>query len=133
MKTKFKIMKVRIPEHMDELIRQSVAQEGFQSINAWMVNAFSNQLRYEPNAIQDFEARLVDEFERRRFEQATIAAMLDSFVRLFLLFIPDPDVTSEREAEAYRRYKRYLERTAKTIQSGSVKFMAVGADGQAEG
>jgi Arc/MetJ-type ribon-helix-helix transcriptional regulator len=119
---------IRLSEDIAEQIHRAVSERGFESVTAFIRQSISNELRQGSPALGEMEARIAASNDRlskevRRLQTAQQAqyAMVDSFVRLFLMCIPEPsgNSTDPAKARAALRYNNFIKNVARNMTGNS--------------
>lgn len=115
---------IRLSDELAEQIHRAVSERGFESVTAFMRQAISDELRHGSPALSEMEERIAASYDRlaqevRRVETAQQAhyAILDSFVRLFLICVPEPsrNAGDPAKARAASRYHNFLKNVARNM------------------
>jgi len=119
---------IRTTGDLTKKIEHAASERGFDSASAFIRQAVSNELQSGDSAIRETEDRIVTTLDRlakeiRRVETAQQAgyALLDSFVRLFLMCVPEPsgDSLDQVKARAAARYSNFLRNVAHNMTGNS--------------
>jgi Arc/MetJ-type ribon-helix-helix transcriptional regulator len=119
---------IRLSDEIAEQINEAVSEKGFESVTAFIRQAISNELRNSRPEASEMEARIVASHDRlskevRRLQTAQQAqyAMMDSFVRLFLMCVPEPsgNSTDPAKARAASRYHNFVKNVARNMTGNS--------------
>jgi hypothetical protein len=119
---------LRISDEITEQIHRAVTERGLQSASAFIRQAISNGLRQDVSALTEAEERIAVSFERLskdvcRIQKAQLAMylLIDSFVRLFLLRVPEPpgDEFQPAKTRAAARYNNFLRNVARNVTRNS--------------
>lgn len=124
---------IRISKELAGEVEQAVNLRGFESATAFIRQAITNELRFGSSALREVEERIAASLERltreiRNVQTAQQAeyALLDSFVRMFLLCVPDPsgDAINPAKARAATRYGNFLKNVARNMTGDSRSALA---------
>ncbi|HYA40493.1 MAG TPA: hypothetical protein VEF34_04285 [Syntrophobacteraceae bacterium] len=119
---------LRVSDEIAAQIHRAVSERGFASLTAFLRQAISNELRQDISALNEAEARIAASYERlskdvHRLQKAQQAeyALIDSFVRLFLMCVPEPtgDEVQPAKARAAARYNNFLRNVARNMIGNS--------------
>ena len=119
---------IRITDDLAKKIEHTVSERGFDGASAFIRHAISRELRAGDSGIRKSEERIVSTLERvakemRRLQTAQQAeyALLDSFIRLFLMCIPEPSqgALDATKARAAARYNNFLRNVARNMTANS--------------
>ncbi len=115
---------VRLSDELAEQVQVAASQRGFETPAAFIRQAISTELRSGGSALRETEERVAEGYERmsrelRRIQTAQQAAyaLLDSFVRLFLMCVPEPagEAVTPAKARAATRYDNFLKNVARNM------------------
>jgi hypothetical protein len=115
---------IRLSDEIAEQIHKTVSERGFESVTAFIRQAISDELRNASPPLGELEARLAGSYDRltkevRRLQTAQQAqyAIMDSFVRLFLMCVPEPsgNAVDPAKARAASRYHNFLKNVARNM------------------
>lgn len=115
---------IRITDELAEQVQRATSERGFESSTAFIRQAIVNELRFGGSALRETEERIAAGQERlskdlRRLQTAQQAeyALLDSFVRLFLMCVPEPsgEAVTPAKARAATRYDNFLRNVARNM------------------
>ena len=115
---------IRTTDEYAKQIGQVATDRGFDSASAFIRQAISNELRVGETAIHETENRIAATLDRltkevRRLQTAQQAqyAIMDSFVRLFLMCVPEPsgNAVDPAKARAASRYNNFLKNVARNM------------------
>ncbi len=115
---------IRIGDELADQVKQAASERGFESSVAFIRQAIIHELRHGGSALRESEERLAADHERlsrdlRRLHTAQQAeyALLDSFVRLFLMCVPEPsgEAVTPAKARAVTRYDNFLKNVARNM------------------
>jgi Arc/MetJ-type ribon-helix-helix transcriptional regulator len=115
---------IRISKDLAGEVERAVSQRGFESTTAFIRQAISNELRFGGSALREVEERIAASQERlsreiRRVQTAQQAAyaVLDTFVRVFLMCVPEPsgDAVTPAKARAATRYGNFVKNVARNM------------------
>jgi hypothetical protein len=119
---------LRISDEIADEIHRAMKERGFESLTAFIRQAISNELHGGESALRETEDRIAATLERlakevRRLQTAQQAeyALTDSFVRLFLMCVPEPsgDAVDPARARAASRYSNVLRNVARNMTGNS--------------
>lgn len=119
---------IRTTDEYAKQIEQVASDRGFDSVSAFIRQAISNELRVGETAIHETEDRIAATLDRltkevRRLQTAQQAqyAIMDSFVRLFLMCVPEPsgNAVDPAKARAASRYNNFLKNVARNMTGNS--------------
>jgi len=119
---------IRTTDEYAKQIGQVATDRGFDSASAFIRQAISNELRVGETAIHETEDRIAATLDRltkevRRLQTAQQAqyAIMDSFVRLFLMCVPEPsgNAVDPAKARAASRYNNFLKNVARNMTGNS--------------
>jgi hypothetical protein len=119
---------IRLSDDIAEQIHKAISDRGFESVTSFIRQAISSELRHGSTALVELEGRIVASFDRlakevRRVETAQQAqyAIMDSFVRLFLMCVPEPAGSAIEPAKvrAASRYNNFLRNVARNMTGDS--------------
>ena len=119
---------IRTTDEYAKQIGQVATDRGFDSASAFIRQAISNELRVGETAIHETEDRIAATLDRltkevRRLQTAQQAqyAIMDSFVRLFLICVPEPsgNAVDPAKARAASRYNNFLKNVARNMTGNS--------------
>jgi Arc/MetJ-type ribon-helix-helix transcriptional regulator len=111
---------IRLSEEIAEQIHRAVSEQGFESVTAFIRQAILNELRHCRTGTNESEARtasydrLTKDVRRLQTAQQTEYALIDSFVKLFLICVPEPsgNQIQPAKARAAARYHNFLQNVA---------------------
>ena len=115
---------IRTTDAYAKQIGQVATDRGFDSASAFIRQAISNELRVGETAIHETEDRIAATLDRltkevRRLQTAQQAqyAIMDSFVRLFLMCVPEPsgNAVDPAKARAASRYNNFVKNVARNM------------------
>lgn len=115
---------IRTTDEYAKQIGQVATDRGFDSASAFIRQAISNELRLGETAIHETEDRIAATLDRltkevRRLQTAQQAqyAIMDSFVRLFLMCVPEPsgNAVDPAKARAASRYNNFVKNVARNM------------------
>ena len=115
---------IRTTDEYAKQIGQVATDRGFDSASAFIRQAISNELRVGETAIHETEDRIAATLDRltkevRRLQTAQQAqyAIMDSFVRLFLMCVPEPsgNGVDPAKARAASRYNNFVKNVARNM------------------
>ena len=115
---------IRTTDEYAKQIGQVATDRGFDSASAFIRQAISNELRVGETAIHETEDRIAATLDRltkevRRLQTAQQAqyAIMDSFVRLFLMCVPEPSgsAVDPAKARAASRYNNFVKNVARNM------------------
>ena len=115
---------IRTTDEYAKQIGQVATDRGFDSASAFIRQAISNELRVGETAIHETEDRIAATLDRltkevRRLQTAQQAqyAIMDSFVRLFLMCVPEPsgNAVDPAKARAASRYNNFVKNVARNM------------------
>ena len=115
---------LRTTDEYAKQIGQVATDRGFDSASAFIRQAISNELRVGETAIHETEDRIAATLDRltkevRRLQTAQQAqyAIMDSFVRLFLMCVPEPsgNAVDPAKARAASRYNNFVKNVARNM------------------
>jgi Arc/MetJ-type ribon-helix-helix transcriptional regulator len=119
---------IRIADDLAKKIERAVSERGFDSASAFFRHAISRALGADDSAIHESEDRIVSTLERvakeiRRLQTAQQAeyALLDSFIRLFLMCVAEPSegAFDATKARAAARYNNFIRNVAHNMTTNS--------------
>ena len=119
---------IRLSDEIAAQIHSAVSERGFESVTAFIRQSIANELRHGTPAFNEMEERisashdrLVKEVRRLQTAQQALYAILDSFVRLFLMCIPEPSGSAIDPAKtrAASRYHNFLKNVARNMTGNS--------------
>ena len=120
---------VRASDYLAGQIEKAASERGFDSVAAFIRQTISNELRTGDSAIRETEDSitatldlLAKEVHSLQTAQQALYALVDSFVRLFLMCVPEPsgDAVDPVKARAAARYHNFLRNVAHNM-SGNVQ------------
>ena len=115
---------IRTTDEYAKQIGQVATDRGFDSASAFIRQAISNELRVDETGIHETEDRIAATLDRltkevRRLQTAQQAqyAIMDSFVRLFLMCVPEPsgNAVDPAKARAASRYNNFVKNVARNM------------------
>ena len=124
---------VRVSDEVAADVQRRASEQGFESAAAFIRQAISNELRFGGSAFREVEEkiatslqRLTKEVQRVQTAQQAEYALLDSFVRLFLMCVPDPSdgAMGPAKARAAARYGNFLKNVARNMTGDSRAALA---------
>ena len=124
---------IRIAEDLAEEVAHAASQRGFESAAAFIRQAIANELRFGGSALREVEERIAASQERLSKElhkvqtaQQAEYALLDSFVRIFLMCVPEPsgDAIHPAKARAATRYGNFIKNVARNMTGDSRAALA---------
>ena len=119
---------VRASDDLAGKIEQVASERGYSSTTAFIRQVLSNELRTGDSAIHETEERIAATLDRltgevRRLQTAQQAqyAIMDSFVRLFLMCVPEPagNAADPAKARAASRYHNFIKNVARNMTGNS--------------
>lgn len=119
---------LRLSKEITAKIDQAVADRGFDNMSAFIRQAIEDELNYGGAGLSEVEARIAASHERLGREvrgvqtaQQAEYALLDSFVRLFLMCVPEPsdDMVNPIKARAAARYGNFIKNVARNMTGDS--------------
>lgn len=119
---------IRVSDEVAQQIHRAFSERGFESTTAFIRQAISNELRHGSSALDEMETRIAAGYDRlgkevRKLQTAQQAeyAIMDSFVRLFLMCIPEPvgEAVDPARARAATRYNNFLRNVARNMTGNS--------------
>lgn len=116
---------IRLSADLDKEIVRAATRKGFANPTVFMRAALRVAVREgQRTELEDAEQRLSASLERvaremrsMREAQATVLAVLDSFVKIFLTCVPEPAAVLRDQAiaRAKARYERFLQSTGRSL------------------
>jgi len=119
---------IRLSDEMTEQIHRAVSERGFESVTAFIRQAISNELRNIDPSLDEMEAKIACSYDRLAGEvrglqtaQQAQYALTDSFVRLFLMCVPEPagNASEPIKARAAARYHNFIRNVARNMIGNS--------------
>ena len=119
---------IRTTDDLAKQIEQTASERGFESPTAFIRQTISNDLHAGESAFRETEdriaatlERLAKEIHRLQTAQQAQYAIMDSFVRLFLMCIPEPsgNAIDPARARAASRYNNFLKNVARNMTGNS--------------
>jgi len=119
---------VRTSDDLAGKIEHLASERGYSSACAFIRQAISNELRTGDSAFREAEERIAATLDRlagdvRRLQTAQQAqyAIIDSFVRLFLMCVPEPsgNASDSVKARAASRYHNFIRNVARNMTGNS--------------
>jgi predicted DNA-binding protein len=120
---------IRVSDELAEEIQNAAAERGSGNLSAFIRQAIIHELRYVDSALRETEERLLagqenlrKELRRLQTVQQVQYALLDCFVRLFLVCIPEPsgEAIVPLKARAVSRCDNLLKNVARNM-AGDVR------------
>ena len=124
---------IRINKELADEVERAVSQRGFESATAFIRQAIANELKFGGSALLEFEERIAASHERltrevRKVQTAQQAeyALVDTFVRIFLLCVPEPsgEAVNPAKSRAATRYGNFLKNVARNMTGDSRAALA---------
>jgi hypothetical protein len=112
---------VRVTVELADKIQRAASERGFDNTSAYVRQAIENELHSGDTGMEQRIAASLDrlgrEFRRVQTAQQAEYALLDSFVRLFLMCVPEPagEALSPARARAAARYSNFLKNVARNM------------------
>jgi len=112
---------IRLSEEIAQQIHRAVSERGFESVTAFIRQAILNELRHCRTVTNEAEERMAAGYDRLSKDvcrlqtaQQSEYALIDSFVKLFLICVPEPsgDQIQPAKARAAARYHNFLRNVA---------------------
>jgi Arc/MetJ-type ribon-helix-helix transcriptional regulator len=119
---------IRLSDEIAAEIHSAVSDRGFESATAFIRQAISNELRHGAPALSEMEERIAASHDRltrevRRLQtaQQALYAIMDSYIRLFLMCVPEPSggTVSSAKARAASRYRNFVKNVARNMTGNS--------------
>jgi hypothetical protein len=119
---------IRTTDDLAKQIERTASERGFESPTAFIRQTISNDLHAGKSAFRETEdriaatlERLAKEIHRLQTAQQAQYAIMDSFVRLFLMCIPEPsgNAIDPARARAASRYNNFLKNVARNMTGNS--------------
>ncbi len=115
---------VRLSDELAEQVQAAASQRGFENPAAFIRQAITTELRIGGSALREMEERieasllrLSREIHKVQTAQQAEYALVDSFVRLFLICTPEPskEAVTPAKARAATRYENFLRNVASNM------------------